>query len=67
MLKGFKNELKHEDLYATPEESLAKVLHQRFNKLVFVLYIGIRGHLAVTLGPKSATKYNSRVYIEMVG
>ena len=34
MWKGYKQELKHEDLYATPEESLSQVLHQRFNKLV---------------------------------
>ena len=35
MLKGFKQELKHEDLFATPEESLSRDLHQRFDKLVY--------------------------------
>ena len=34
MWKGYKQELKHEDLYATPEESLSQVLYRRFNKLV---------------------------------
>ena len=34
MWKGCKQELKHEDLYATPEESLSQVLHKRFSKLV---------------------------------
>ena len=38
MWKGYKKELKHEDLYATPEESLSQVLHKRFNKLVFIIY-----------------------------
>ena len=33
MWKGFKNELKHEDLYATPEESRSQELQERFKKL----------------------------------
>jgi len=36
MCKGFKHELKHEDLFAPPEESLSRDLHQRFDKLVLI-------------------------------
>ncbi|XP_065919562.1 ATP-binding cassette sub-family C member 4-like isoform X2 [Dysidea avara] len=32
MWKGFRRELKHEDLYATPEESRSQELHKTFNK-----------------------------------
>ncbi|XP_065919840.1 ATP-binding cassette sub-family C member 4-like [Dysidea avara] len=32
MWKGFRHELKHEDLYATPEESRSQELHKSFNK-----------------------------------
>ena len=34
MWKGFRHELKHKDLYATPEESRSQELQKRFNKLV---------------------------------
>ena len=42
MWKGFRRELKHEDLYATPEESRSQELHKTFDKLVTVCqYISI--------------------------
>jgi len=46
MWKGYKRELKHEDLYATPEESRSQELHKRFNRLV---WLGICKSLTITV------------------
>ena len=66
MWKGYKQELKHEDLYATPEESLSQVLYRRFNKLVLPYsghsrYIRPRGY-AYTQA-RAYTKQNTGKYI----
>ena len=42
MWKGFRRELKHEDLYATPEESRSQELHKTFDKLVQCISIKTR-------------------------
>ena len=37
MWKGFRQELKHKDLYATPEESRSQLLQEHFNRLILMI------------------------------
>ena len=59
MWKGYKQELKHEDLYATPEESLSQVLYDRFNKWVYVSFSYVsmsRGYGRVSFSRQSTCR-----------